>query len=262
MKLNNGVEIPDIGYGVYQIPPKITEECVSNALKVGYRHIDTAAYYRNERQVGEAVRKSGLPRNEVFITTKINRARNYKTACKKIEKCLARLNLGYIDLLLYHWPSGNNLEVYRAMEKYYKEGKIKALGLSNFYDKKLEEIFNNCEVIPTVNQVETHVFREQKDMEKYLNEHDSILESWAPLGHGSKKLFENEILVKIAAKHQKTVAQVALRYLYQRKILIIPCSKNLGRMTQNFEILDFNLDKDDIKEIESLDTNKTLFGWL
>jgi len=262
MKLNNGVEIPDIGYGVYEIPPKITKECVLTALKIGYRHIDTAAYYKNEREVGEATRESGIPRNEIFVTTKICLAGNYQKACKKIEDCLARLGLDYIDLLLYHWPSGKNVEVYKAMEDYYKKGKIRAIGLSNFYGKKLDEILANCEIVPAVNQIETHVLRNQKEEQALLESKGIVLESWSPLGNGSKKIFNNEILLKIAAKHQKTVAQVSLRYLYQRKVLIIPRSKNEGRMRENFNILDFMLDEEDIKEIETLDRKKSLLGWL
>ena len=261
LTLNNGIKIPKIGYGVYQIPPEITEECVSNALKVGYRHIDTAFYYKNERQVGNALKKSGLPREEIFLTTKITGAKNYKQACEMIDLALEKLQTDYIDLMLIHWPHGDNLGMYKAMEDYLEKGKLRSIGLSNFYGKDLELILKNCKYVPVVNQLETHVFRNQKEVQKLLSEEGIILESWSPLGSGSKKLFKNKVLIEIANKYNKTVAQVALRYLYERDILLIPRSKNLDRMKENIDILDFSLSDEDIKNIESLDRNRSLFGW-
>ena len=261
LTLNNGIQIPKLGYGVYQIPPNITEECVLNALKVGYRHIDTAYYYHNEREVGNAIRKSGIPREELFITTKITGAKNYDDACRMIDEALEKLQTTYIDLMLIHWPHGDNVGMYKAMEDYYERGKLRSIGLSNFYNKDLENILKNTKIVPVVNQLETHVFRNQKEGQKLLLEKGIILESWSPLGSGSKKLFRNKILLEIANKHHKSVAQVALRYLYERDVLLIPRSKNSERMKENFEILDFSLDEDDIKQIETLDRNRSLFGW-
>ena len=261
MILNNGVKIPKIGYGVYEIPPNITEECVSNALKVGYRHIDTARYYENEYEVGCAIKKSGISREEIFITTKIYGAYDYDMACKMIESSLNKLQVDYIDLMLIHWPSGDNLAMYKAMEDYYKQGKLKAIGLSNFYGSDLDNILNNSEITPVVDQIETHIFRSQKQMQKTLEENNIILESWSPLASGANNIFSNETLLEIGQKHNKSIAQVALRYLYQRNILIIPRSTKIERMEENSNILDFNLSDEDINKIETLNREKSLFGW-
>lgn len=261
MILNNEVKIPRIGYGVYEISPSITEECVSNALKVGYRHIDTSVYYSNEYEVGGAIKNSGIPREKIFITTKICGASNYNRACEMIENALNKLQVDYIDLMLIHWPSGDNLAMYKAMENYYKQGKLSAIGLSNFYGRDLDNILNNCEVMPVVNQIETHVFRNQKQMQKLLQNNNIILESWSPLASGANNIFSNQILLEIGKKYYKSVAQVALRYLYQRDILIIPRTTQIERMKENIDILDFNLSDDDISKIETLDKGKSLFGW-
>ncbi len=261
IKLNNGVEIPQIGYGVYQIPPEITKECVLNALRAGYRHIDTAYAYRNEKQVGEALKESGLKREEVFITTKIYNGQSFLDACEKIELALKTLAVDYIDLMLIHWPEGDNLGMYRAMEKYYREGKLRAIGLSNFYDDELDNILKHAEIPPAVDQIETHPFRNQKEMQKILSTHQIVLESWSPLAAGRNNIFNNPTLSNIARKHKKSVAQVILRYLYERDIIIIPRSKNENRIKENIDILDFALDKKDIEEIESLNTDKTVFPW-
>lgn len=260
IKLNNGVKIPRIGYGVYMVDPSITKQCVSNALKVGYRHIDTSFFYGNEEEVGKAIKESLIPRNEIFLTTKITGAKDYDEACSMIDKALNKLQVDYIDLMLIHWPSGDNLSMYRAMEEYYKQGKLRAIGLSNFYDNELENILKKAKIKPVVNQIETHVFRNQKKMQEYLGKNDIILESWSPLARGENNIFDNKILTQIAKKHGKSVAQVALRYLYERDIILIPRTTNINRMKENIDILDFSLDSDDIRLIDSLDTDKSLFG--
>lgn len=261
IKLNNGVLISRIGYGVYEIPPSITEECVLNALKVGYRHIDTSAYYQNEKEVGIAIKKSGIPREEIFITTKMTGARNYAQAVNMIEAALNKLQLEYIDMMLIHWPSGDNVAMYKAMEDYYRKGKLRAVGLSNFYGGDLKQILDNCQIVPMVNQIETHVFRNQKEEQKKLKEKGILLESWSPLASGSGNIFTNKTLLEIADKHHKSVAQIALRYLYQRDILIIPRSTKIDRMRENMDILDFSLDDEDNRKIENLNKDRSLFGW-
>lgn len=259
LKMNNGLTIPQIGYGVYLIPADITERCVLDALSVGYRHIDTAYYYRNETEVGSAIRKSGIPRGEIFVTTKIVQAKNYDEAVKMIEDALRKLDIEYIDLMLIHWPEGDTLAMWRAMEDYVEKGLIKSIGLSNFYGAELDKIMANCRIKPVLNQIETHVYNNQKEEQKHLDELGIILESWSPLAAAHKNIFADPVLLKIAEKHGKTVAQVVLRYLYERNIIIIPKTINIERMKENLDILDFKLDQDDIIEIESLNTNHSIF---
>ena len=259
VKLNNGIMIPKIGYGVYQIPKEITKECVLNALSVGYRHIDTAFMYHNEKEVGEAIKESGIARSEIFVTTKIVNAKDYDEACQMIECALKTLNLDYIDLMLIHWPAGDNLAMYKAMEDYYFQGKLKAIGLSNFYGNELDNIIKHSRVIPTIDQIEAHVFNCQIETQKELEKHSIVLEAWSPLAAAKLDIFSNPTLVEIANKYHKSVAQIALRYLYQRNIVIIPRSKNVERMKENIDILDFSLDVNDIKEIEKLDRKKSIY---
>jgi len=260
IKLNNGVLIPQIGYGTYQIPKEITKECVLNALKIGYRHIDTAFAYDNEKEVGEAIRESQLNRKDVFVTTKVYGAKDYQDACDKIERSLKALNIGYIDLMLIHWPEGDNIALYKAMEYYYHQGKIKAIGVSNFYGEELNKILTNTEVTPVLDQIEAHVFYNQKEMQSLLKDRNIVLEAWSPLAAAKFDIFDNPVLLEIANKYQKTTAQVALRYLYQREIIILPRSKNVERMKENIDILDFELDQDDINKIETLNENRTVFN--
>lgn len=260
MKLNNGIEIPQIGYGVYGISQKDTQRCVLEALKIGYRLIDTAQYYHNEKEVGEAIKNSNIPREDIFVTTKIYGARNYEEACQMIEKSLERIPY-YIDLMLIHWPSGDNVAMYKAMEKYYKEGKIKAIGISNFYKEDLDIILENCEITPSINQLETHIFRNQKEMQKILKEKNIILEAWSPLASATNNIFENIVLSKIGKKHNKTNAQIALRYLYQQGIVVIPKTSNINRMKENKDIEDFALTEEEMNQIDKLNKGKSLFGW-
>ncbi|WP_238902470.1 aldo/keto reductase [Clostridium sp. YIM B02506] len=259
--LNNGIKIPRIGFGVYQVSSNIAERCVIDALSSGYRHIDTARNYDNEREVGNAIKKCGITREEIFLTTKIYGAYSYREACGYIDEALNKLQTDYIDLLLFHWPSGNIVETYRAMEDYYKAGKLKAIGLSNFYGKDFKKIISNCEITPMVNQVEAHVFMQQKHFKEEMDKYNIRLEAWSPLACGKNNIFNNKILKIIADNHNKSVAQVALRFLYQKDILIIPKTVNIQRMKENLDILDFELSHNEVKEIEKLDTEKSLFGW-
>jgi len=259
--LNNGIKMPKIGYGVYQIPQFSTEQCVDDAISVGYRSIDTAQCYGNEQAVGSAVRKSGIDRNEFFITTKLWGGYGYSDTLDSIEKSLKRLDLDYIDLLLIHEPSGDFVEIYRAMEDFYSDGKLKAIGVANFLESNFLKLIENVDVIPQINQVETHVFRQQTDLRKILKEYNVQIESWSPMACGQNNFFKNETLKKIANKHNKTVAQVGLRFLYQQDIIIIPKSTHKERMIENRDILDFELDEKDMDEIKKLDEGKSLFGW-
>ena len=236
IKLNNGVEMPRIGYGVYQIPSSVTERCVKDALSVGYRSVDTAQCYGNERAVGAAVRASGLPRSEVFITTKLWGGRGYEDTVSSIDGSLKALNLDYIDLLLIHEPTGDYLEIYRAMENAYKNGKLRAIGIANFLEDNFNRLVSNCTIIPAVNQVETHVFRQQNKLRRLLDENGTIHESWSPLACGQNGFFSNPVLKEIGEKYGKSIAQIGLRFLYQQDIVIIPKSTHIERMKENLDM--------------------------
>lgn len=201
--LNNGIKMPKIGYGVYQVPPIITEKCVKDALSVGYRLIDTAQCYGNEQAVGKAIRKSGIPRNEIFITTKLWGCLGYKDTLQSIENSLKKLDSDYIDLLLIHEPTGDVHEIYRAMEKLYKEGYLSSIGVSNFLSNQYLDLIKNCSVIPAVNQVETHVFRQQKKLRSTMKEYGTQAEAWSPLASGKNGIFKNKVLNEIAKNHKK-----------------------------------------------------------
>ncbi len=259
--LNNGAQMPRIGYGVYQIPSVITEKCVSDALSVGYRLIDTAQCYGNEKQVGKAVKRSGLARDEVFITTKLWGGRGYKDTVASIDSSLKVIGLDYIDLLLIHEPTGDYLEIYRAMEDAYKAGKLRSIGVANFLEDNFRRLCDNCTVIPAVDQVETHIFRQQKGLRKLLDEKGVIHESWSPLACGRNGFFRNPVLLQIADRYGKTAAQVGLRFLYQQDIVIIPKSTHIERMRENLDILDFELTTSEMSELLELDLGKSLFGW-
>ena len=239
----------------------ITEKCVADALSVGYRSIDTAQCYGNEKQVGKAVKKSGLARDEVFITTKLWGGRGYKDTVASIDSSLKAIGLDYIDLLLIHEPTGDYLEIYRAMEDAYKAGKLRAIGVANFLEDNFRRLCNNCTVTPAVDQVETHIFRQQKGLRKLLDEKGVIHESWSPLACGRNGFFRNPVLLQIADKYGKTAAQVGLHFLYQQDIVIIPKSTHIERMRENLDILDFSLTDDEINELKALDLGKSLFGW-
>lgn len=258
--LNNGVKMPQLGYGVYQTPPEQTEECVLNAIKVGYRSIDTAQAYHNEEGVGNAIEKCGLPREELFITTKIWISNaGYEKAKASIETSLKKLKTDYVDLLLIHQPFGDYYGSYRAMEEAYKQGKARAIGVSNFYPDRFLDIEHFSEIKPAVNQVETHVFQQQKVAKKYLEKHGAHIMSWGPFAEGKNDYFNNPVLKEIGEKHGKSVAQTALRFLLQSDVILIPKSTHENRMKENFDIFDFELSADEMKRIEALDTGKSLF---
>lgn len=258
--LNNGVKMPKLGYGVYQTPPEETERCVLDAIRIGYRSIDTAQAYGNEEGVGNAIVKCGLPREDLFITTKIWISNyGYEKAKASIEESLKKLQTGYIDLLLLHQPFGDYYVAYRAMEEAYKEGKVRAIGVSNFYPDRYLDIFHFSEIKPAVNQVETHVFQQQKVAKKYMEKHGTQIMSWGPFAEGKNDYFQNPVLKEIGAQYGKSVAQVALRFLLQSDVVVIPKSTHENRMKENFDVFDFALTEEDMKMIQALDTGKSLF---
>ena len=258
--LNNGVKMPKLGYGVYQTPPEETEACVSEAIRTGYRSIDTAQAYGNEEGVGNAIAKSGLPREEFFITTKvwITNA-GYEKAKASIAESLKRLQTEYIDLLLIHQPFGDYYGTYRAMEEAYDQGKVRAIGVSNFYPDRYLDLYHFSRIKPAVNQVETHVFQQQKAAKEYMKKNGTQIMSWGPFAEGKNDYFNNPVLKKIGDRHDKTVAQTALRFLLQSDVVLIPKSTHKNRMEENFDVFDFTLSEDEMKEIEALDTGKSLF---
>ena len=258
--LNNGVEMPMLGYGVFQTPPDQTERYVREALEVGYRLIDTAQAYGNEEGVGAAVRASSVPREDVFITSKIWVANmNYERATASIDESLRKLGTDYIDLMLLHQPFCDYYGAYRALEEAYHAGKLRAIGVSNFQPNHFIDLASNVGVVPAVNQVETHVFYQQIRAKKYMDEFDTKIMSWGPLAEGRNGLFTNPTLAEIGQAHGRSVAQVALRYLTQRGVIIIPKSVRRERMAENFQIYDFKLTPDEMARIERLDTAHSLF---
>lgn len=260
IKLSNGVEMPQIGYGVYQVSPSECERCVSDALKVGYRMIDTAQAYNNEEGVGAAVAKSGLGRDEVFLVSKVWISNyGYEKAKASIDGSLRKLGTDYIDLMLLHQPFCDRYGAYRALEEAYREGKLRAIGVSNFYPDHFIDLAENVEIKPMVNQVETHVFNQQTAAQKYMEDYGCRIMSWGPLAEGRNNFFRNPVLEAIGARYGKSVAQVALRWLVQRGVIIIPKSVHIDRMEQNFDIFDFMLSEEEMQAIGKLDTGKSLF---
>lgn len=261
IKLNNGVEMPILGFGVFQIPDmKECEEAVVNAIKSGYRLIDTAASYTNEEAVGNAIKKSGVPREELFITTKLwVQDAGYENTLKAFEKSLNKLQLDYLDLYLIHQPYGDVFGSWRAMQELYKAGKIKAIGVANFHPDRVMDLIANSGFTPAINQIETHPFHQQIETQKFLQENNVQIQSWGPFAEGKNNIFQNEVLTGIGKKYNKTAAQVILRSLTQRGVIVIPKSVRKERMEENFNIFDFELSTEDMKNIESLDTNKSLF---
>lgn len=259
--LSNGVKMPILGFGVYQVPD--LDECervVSDAISIGYRSIDTAQAYMNEEAVGNAIRKSGNAREEFFITTKIWISNyGYEKAKASLDASLAKLQTDYIDLVLLHQPFGDYYGAYRAMEEYYKAGKIKAIGISNFAPDRVADLAIFADVTPMVNQVETHVFNQQSNARKTMDEYGVQIESWEPFAEGRNDFFTNETLVAIGQKYQKSAAQVALRYLIQRDVIVIPKTVHKNRMEQNFDVFDFILTDDDMAEILKLDMGESQF---
>ena len=260
VKLNNGIEMPMIGYGVYQISPTECERCVSDALQVGYRLIDTAQAYHNEESVGNAVRKSGIDRKDIFIVSKIWISNyGYEKAKNSIEESLRKLQTDYIDLMLLHQPFCDRYGAYRALEEAYKEGKLRAIGVSNFYPDHFIDIASNMEIVPAINQVETHVFNQQIEAQIIMEEFGTHIMSWGPFAEGRNGFFTNIQLAEIGMKYGKSIAQIALRWLIQRGVIIIPKSTHIERMRQNIDIFDFSLSVEDMTAISTLDTGKSLF---
>jgi 2,5-diketo-D-gluconate reductase A len=261
VKLNNGVEMPILGFGVYQInDQQVCEESVVEAIKAGYRLIDTAAIYGNEEGVGRAIKRSGIKREELFITTKlwINDA-GYEKAKKAFETSLKKLGLDFLDLYLIHQPYGDVYGSWRAMEELYKEGKIRAIGVSNFEPDRLIDLILNNKIVPAVNQIETHPFYQQIKTGEYLKEKQVQLESWGPFAEGKNNLFSNETMKTIAVKYNKSIAQVILRWLIQRGIVCIPKSTHKERIIENFNVFDFKLSDEDMQIIKSLDQGSSCF---
>lgn len=258
--LSNGVKMPILGYGVYQVTPEECERCVSDALSVGYRSIDTAQAYFNEQNVGDAVRKSGISREDIFLTTKvwISNAGEEKAA-RSIEDSLRKLQTDYIDLLLIHQPMGDYYGTWRAMEAAYKAGKVRAIGVSNFYPDRFIDLAEHTEIKPMVNQVETHVFNQQVKAQEIMKKYGTQIMSWGPFAEGRNDFFTNPVLAEIGVKYGKSVAQVALRYLLQRNVVVIPKSTHIERMRQNFDIFNFTLTDEDMAAIAALDKGESLF---
>lgn len=261
VKLNNGVEMPILGFGVYQIDDlDVCERSVFDAIEAGYRSIDTATAYGNEEAVGKAIKRSGVAREELFITTKLwITDAGYEKAKKAFETSLKLLQLDYLDLYLIHQPFNDYYGAWRAMEELYKEGRIRAIGVSNFMPDRLTDLILYNEIVPAVNQVETNPFYQQAEAEAIMQKRGVQMESWAPFAEGKNGLFQNETLTAIAGKYQKTVAQVVLRWLIQRNVVVIPKSTHKERIIENFDVFDFELTKEDMERIASLDTNTSSF---
>ncbi len=258
--LNNGVQMPQLGYGVYQVKNEECERCVLDAISVGYRSIDTAQSYGNEEAVGSAIAKCGVPRDQLFLTTKVWISNEgYEKAKASIDKSLKNLQTDYIDLLLIHQPFGDYYGTYRAMEEAYKAGKLRAIGVSNFYPDRLIDLCQFVEVTPAVNQVETHVFQQQKVAHEYMEKYHVQHESWGPFAEGRKDFFTNPTLVEIGQKYGKSSAQVALRFLLQSDVVVIPKSTHKERMEQNIHVFDFTLSEEDMEAIRKLDEGESLF---
>ncbi|REG98008.1 aldo/keto reductase [Flavobacterium aquicola] len=259
--LNNGVEMPILGFGVYQIPDaQECEKSVLNAIESGYRLIDTAAAYGNEEAVGAAIKKSGVPREDLFITTKLWVSdTGYEKTKKAFQTSLDKLQLEYLDLYLIHQPYGDVYGSWRAMEELYEEGKIKAIGVSNFQPDRVIDLIIHNKIVPAINQIETHPFTQQIETQRFLKENNVQIESWGPFAEGRNEMFTNKILESLAVKYNKSVAQIILRWLIQRGIVAIPKSVKRERIEENINIFDFELSKEDMNIIATLDTNKSVF---
>ena len=258
--LSNGVKMPILGYGVYQVTKDECERCVLDALKAGYRSLDTAQSYFNEEEVGSAMKKSGIPREEIFLTSKVwVEHYGYEEARKSVEESLRKLQTDYLDLMLLHQPFNDYYGAYRALEDLYDEGKLRAIGVSNFYPDRLIDLCQFTEVTPAVNQVETHVFQQQKTAHEYMKKYGVQHESWGPFAEGRKDFFTNPKLTEIGARYGKSAAQIALRFLIQSDVVVIPKSTHKEHMEQNLDVFDFTLSEKDMEAIRELDEGKSLF---
>lgn len=260
VQLNNGLKMPVLGYGVYQVTKDECERCVLDALKTGYRLIDTAQSYFNEEEVGNAIVKSGVPREEIFLTTKVwVEHYGYEETKKSVYESMKKLQTEYIDLMLLHQPFADYYGAYRALEELYQEGVLKAIGVSNFYPDRLVDIANFADIVPMVNQVETHVLNQQTEAKKWMDKYEVQIEAWAPFGEGRGGLFDNPVLNSIGEKYGKTSAQVMLRWNIQRGVVVLPKSTHIERMEQNFNVFDFVLSDEDMAAIAKLDTQTSAF---
>lgn len=260
MTLNNGVQMPKAGFGVYQIDPADCARCVRDAIEVGYRSIDTAQNYQNEKEVGDAINSCGIARDQLFLTTKIWVSNaGYEKAIESLRASMERLQTSYVDLVLIHQPFGDYYGTWRALTEAYKAGLVRAIGVSNFYPDRLVDFCKWNEIIPAVNQVETHVYQQQAKAHEIMEKYGIVHESWGPFAEGRKGLFQDPTLQKIADKHGKTLAQVALRFLLQNDIVIIPKSVRKERMAENFDVFSFTLDADDMTAIRALDQKESCF---
>lgn len=260
MTLYNGVKMPQLGYGVYQVTKEECEQCVADALEVGYRLLDTAQAYFNEEQVGSAIAKSGIEREEIFLTTKVWLEHyGYEQAKNSVLESMEKLQTGYLDLILLHQPFSDYYGAYRALEDLYEEGKVRAIGVSNFYPDRLVDIVSFAKIKPMVNQVEVHPFHQQKLAKEYMDKYQVKMEAWAPFGEGRGGLFTNPVLEEIAEKYGKTTAQVMLRWNLLRGVIVIPKSVHKERMVENFQVFDFALTQEDMEQIASLDKKESSF---
>ena len=261
VELNNGLEMPILGFGVFQVPDaKDCERCVLDAIQTGYRLIDTAASYLNESAVGAAIKESGVARKELFVTTKLwIQDAGYETTKNAFEKSLKKLQLDYLDLYLIHQPFGDVYGSWRAMEELYSEGRIKAIGVSNFPPDRIMDLMIHNKVVPAVNQIETHPFNQQIQTQKFLHENKVQIESWGPFAEGRKNIFHNDLLLSIAARHKKSVAQVILRWLTQRGVVVIPKSVHKERIVENFDVFNFELSHEEMDTIAALDMKVSSF---
>ena len=258
--LSNGVKMPILGYGVYQVTKEECERCVSDALKVGYRHIDTAQAYFNEAEVGEAIVKSGISREELFITTKVWIDNyGYEKTKASVAESMKKLKTDYIDLVLLHQPFSDYYGAWKALEELYDEGKIRAIGISNFYADRMIDIAAFGRIRPMVNQMETHILNQQTELKGWADKYGVQLEAWGPFGEGRKGIFENPVIAEIAEKHGKTPAQIMLGWNIQRGVVVIPKSTHIERMEENFNVFDFTLSDDDMKKIAALDERTSAF---
>lgn len=258
--LSNGVKMPILGYGVYQVTKEECEQCVLDALKVGYRHIDTAQSYFNEEEVGNAIEKSGVPREEIFLTTKVwIEHYGYEQAKASVMESLRKLKTDYLDLVLLHQPFSDAYGAWRALEEMYDEGKIRAIGISNFYADRMVDFASFNRVKPMITQMETHIFNQQKTLKEWADKYGIQMEAWAPFGEGRGGTFDNPVVIKIGAKYGKTAAQVMLRWNIQRGIVVIPKSTHIERMEENFNVFDFTLSEEDMAEISALDKEESSF---
>ena len=258
--LYNGVKMPILGYGVYQVTKEECERCVLDALKAGYRSIDTAQSYFNEEEVGNAIQKSGILREEIFLTTKVwVEHYGYEEAKKSVEESMRKLKTDYLDLVLLHQPFADAYGAYRALEEMYEAGKIRAIGISNFYVDRMVDFASFNRIKPMVNQVETHIYNQQENLKEWAEKYDIQLEAWAPFGEGRGGTFDNSVIVKLAEKYKKTPAQIMLRWHIQRGIVVIPKSTHFVRMKENFDVFDFVLSEEDMQEIAQLDRKESSF---